>query len=123
MAQSGSSTLPVRGNTAKVYLHNNQLDHNQTYHVTMDPGVLNLATGPFEGFSSSCTWTFSAKTRGPASGTTQVIVAADGSADFNTLQGALDWAPISPINQTTIVIQDGEYEELVYFQYETKVLI
>ena len=113
----------VHGNTARVYLHNNQLDYGQTYHVTMDPGVLNLSSGPFEGFSSVCGWTFSTKTSGPASGTSQVVVAADGSADFNTVQGALDWAPLNPSTWTTILVMDGDYEELVYFQYKTKVLV
>ncbi|KAH8902214.1 pectin lyase-like protein [Coniochaeta sp. PMI_546] len=113
----------VHGNTARVYLHNNQLDYGQTYYVTMDPGVLSLASGPFEGFSSSCTWTFSTKAKCPAAGTTQVVVASDGSADFNTVQGALDWAPINPSSWTTILVKDGDYEELVYFEYKTKVLI
>ncbi|KAB5582837.1 pectinesterase [Coniochaeta sp. 2T2.1] len=113
----------VHGNKARVYLHNNKLDYGQTYHVTMDPGVLNHATGPFQGFTSSCAWTFSTKSHGPAPGITQVVVAADGSTDFNTVQGALDWAPINPSTWTTILIKDGDYEELVYFQYKTKVLI
>ena len=113
----------VHGNTARVYLHNNQLDYGQTYYVTMDSGVLNLAGTPFEGFSSACAWTFSTKARGPAPGVSQVVVAADGSADFNTVQGALDWAPVNPSNWTTILVMDGDYEELVYFQYKTKVLI
>jgi len=54
----------------------------------------------------------------------QVVVAADGSAaDLNTVQGALDWAPINPSNWPTILVMDGAYGELVYFQYKTKVLI
>ncbi|KAH8900364.1 pectinesterase [Thozetella sp. PMI_491] len=113
----------VRGNSARIYLHNNMLEYGQTYYVKMDPGVLSLASGPFAGFNTACGWSFSTKSAGPPPGTSQVLVAADGSADFNTVQGAIDWAPISPSNWTTIVIQDGDYEELVYFQYKTKIWI
>lgn len=113
----------VHGNTARVYLHNNQLDYGHTYHVTMDPGVLTLADESFGGLRAACSWTFSTKTNGPEPGTSQVVVASDGSADFNTVQGALDWAPINPSKWTTIQVMNGDYEELVYFEYKTKVLI
>ncbi len=62
----------VHGNTARVYLHNNQLDYGQTYYVTMGSGVLNLDGVPFEGFSSPCAWTFSTKARGPAAGVSRL---------------------------------------------------
>ncbi|RFU27542.1 hypothetical protein B7463_g8794, partial [Scytalidium lignicola] len=114
----------VHNNTATVYLHNNQLDYGKTYHVEMDPEVLILSQNtPFRGFSSNSPWTFSTKTRGPAPGTTQVVVAADGSADFNTVQGAIDWAPANSVRRITIYIKNGNYEELVYWQYKNNILL
>jgi pectinesterase len=107
----------VRGNTATIYLHNNQLDYGRKYIVEVDPEVLTPAQGTFDGFTSSNPWTFSTKAQGPSLGTTQVVVAADGSADFNTVQGAIDWAPAQSPKRITIFIKNGYYEELVYFQY------
>ena len=113
----------VHGNTATIYLHNNQLDYGNTYIVEMDPEVLTPAQGSFNGFTASSPWTFSTKAHGPAPGSTQVVVAADGSADFNTVQGAIDWAPAQSSRRTTIYIKNGNYEELVYFQYKSNLIL
>lgn len=80
----------VRGNVGTVYLHNNQLDYGRTYSVEMDAEFLSLADGTFEGITKN-SWAFSTKSHGPSPNAMQVVVAADGSADFNTVQGAIDW--------------------------------
>ncbi|KAE8454214.1 hypothetical protein EG329_005139 [Mollisiaceae sp. DMI_Dod_QoI] len=113
----------VRGNVATIYLHNNQLDYGHTYSVEIDPEVLKSADSTFEGFTTNCSWTFSTKSHGPSANATQVVVAADGSADFSTVQGAIDWAPANPTTRITILIKDGNYEELVYWQYKTNLTI
>ncbi|KAK1761616.1 pectin lyase fold/virulence factor [Phialemonium atrogriseum] len=110
----------VRENTATVYLHNNKLAYGRTYIVKMDATVLKPDEGTFDGF---CSWVFSTKDQGPKPGTTEVVVAADGSGDFNTVQGAIDWAPANPTKRTNILIKDGNYEELVYFRYKTNLTI
>ena len=44
--------------------------------------------------SSPTAWTFTTKEVGPDSGTVNdITVAADGSGDFATVQGAIDWVP------------------------------
>lgn len=113
----------VRENTATVYLHNNKLDYGRTYIVNIDSGVLKAAEGDFGGFTSNCSWVFSTKAHGPSPGTTEVVVAADGSGDFNTVQGAIDWAPANPPKRVTILVKDGNYEELVYFQYKSNLTV
>lgn len=120
----------VRDNTATIYLHNNRLEYNKTYSVTIDPEVLKLYNGSyrnetsrFEGFQSNSTWRFRTKGAGPSRDTTPVTVSADGTADFTTVQGALDWAPANPSTPTTIHIRDGNYEELIFFQYKTNLII
>ena len=113
----------VHENTATIYLHNNKLEYGKKYIVKIDPGVLTTAEGTFSGFASDCSWTFSTKSHGPTPGSTQVVVAADGSADFNTVQGAIDWAPANPSKRITIIIKDGNYEEIVYWQYKTNLTI
>ncbi|KUJ13817.1 pectinesterase [Mollisia scopiformis] len=110
----------VRDNAATVYLHNNQLDYGQTYSVETDSEVFKLADGSY---STTNSWTFSTKSQGPSPDAPEVIVAADGSADFNTVQGAIDWAPSNPTQRITILVKDGNYEELVYWQYKTNLTI
>ncbi|KAJ4355452.1 uncharacterized protein N0V89_003468 [Didymosphaeria variabile] len=120
----------VHDNTATIYLHNNRLEYNKTYSITIDPGVLTIddeeygnTTSSFPGFSSNSSWTFSTKPSGPPSNATSVTVSTDGTADFTTLQGALDWAPSNPTTPTTILIAPGTYEELIFFQYKTNLRI
>ena len=45
--------------------------NNQSYYVTMEPGVIKDASGaPFAGFSDTSVWNFSTKTSAPAAGST-----------------------------------------------------
>ncbi|KAI0803534.1 pectinesterase [Xylaria sp. FL0064] len=113
----------VRNNTATIYLHNNQLTYGRTYLVEIEPSVLKPAKGSFTEFTLDRPWTFSTKAHGPRDGATTVVVAADGSGDFNTVQGAIDWAPANPPKRTTIYIKNGNYEELVFWQYKTNLTI
>ena len=61
--------------------------------MQIDPGVLTLAGDGFTGVSGKRGWTFSTKSRAPAADSTRLVVAADGTGDFNTVQGALDFVP------------------------------
>src|SRR5579875_2068055 len=102
----------VHGNVATIYLHNNVLQYHHRYIVKIDPGVLTVASGGFHGM----TWIFTTKAAPPAPGTTRVVVAADGNGDFNTVQGAVDFAPNNPGQRVTIFIKNGTYEEIVFFR-------
>lgn len=113
----------IHENTATIYLHNNQRTYGQTYNIEIDPEVLQLSDGTFDGFTSDSPWTFSTKALGPSPSATKVVVAADGSADFNTVQGAIDWAPAQSPKRTTIYVENGNYEELVYFQYKSNLVL
>jgi pectinesterase len=74
----------VRGSTATVTLHNGALKYGKKYIVTMDSLV--LSGGGFSGYTEG-QWTFSTKATGPSQNATKLVVAADGSGDFNTVQG------------------------------------
>ncbi|PKS12556.1 hypothetical protein jhhlp_000764 [Lomentospora prolificans] len=111
----------VRDNTATIYLHNNKLQYGRSYVVKMDPEVLEVAEG-FKGFKDR-SWTFKTKAHAPRRSKSRVVVASDGSGDFNTVQGALDWAPATPDKPITIFIKNGHYEELVYAQNKSKLVI
>ena len=105
----------IRGNVATIYPHHNLLTHGRAYRVEIDPGVLTLADGSFPGIDAARGWTFTTKPAPPPAGATRVVVAADGSGDFNTVQGALDWTPHNPAQRVTIFIRNGDYEEIVFF--------
>jgi pectinesterase len=101
----------VRGDAAIIYPHNGKLTYGRTYVVRMDPGVLTMADGAP---SPALTWTFSTRTAPPPAETSRVVVAADGSGDFNTVQGAIDFAPARSVQPLTIFIKNGDYQEIVY---------
>ena len=104
----------VTGNTAAVYPAR-KLAYGQTYYVTLDPGTLTDAAGaPFAGLSDPNAWRVSTKAAGPAAGSTSLVVAADGSGDFNTVQGAVDFVPAGNTKRTVINVRRGTYTEIVY---------
>jgi hypothetical protein len=106
----------IHGNVATIYFHNGVLRYNHTYTVQVDPGVFTLVAGAFAGFTTDHAWRFSTKPAPPPADTTRVVVAADGSGDFNTVQGAVDFVPGSPSKRVTIFIRNGAYEEIVFFR-------
>jgi autotransporter-associated beta strand protein len=123
----GDSTLfnyfPViiTNNTAAIYPHSGVLTSNQTYYVTMDSGIVKNSAGAyFAGISDTNAWRFTTKPAGPAN-PTNLVVAADGSGDFVTVQGAVDSIPLNNINYTLINIRNGNYVEIVNISGKTNV--
>lgn len=105
----------VTGNTATVFPHAGVLSYGEKYYVTMDASVILDSTGAsYGGFSSRTAWTFTTKTAGPAADAAALTVAADGSADFNTVQGAIDFVPLNNTQPVTITVKKGTYTEMNY---------
>jgi pectinesterase len=106
----------IHGNVATIYPHNHVLRYGHKYIVQIDPGVLIAATGAFARFTTdrSSKWTFRTKPAPPPANIAQVVVAADGSGDFSTVQGAVDFVPDHPPHRVTIFIKNGTYEEIVF---------
>ncbi|HTQ49109.1 MAG TPA: pectinesterase family protein [Candidatus Acidoferrales bacterium] len=104
----------VTGNTAAIYPHAGVLTSNQTYYVTTDSGIVaDAATGAyFAGVSATNAWTFTTKPAGPAN-PTNLVVAADNSGDFDTVQGAVDSIAPGNNNYTVVNIHNGNYVEIV----------
>lgn len=103
----------VSGSTAAIYPHPGVLTSNQTYYVTLEAGVVADSGGAyFAGIADTNTWLFTTKPAGPAN-PTNMFVAADGSGDFVTVQGAVDSIPLNNTAYTLINIHDGNYVGLV----------
>jgi pectin methylesterase-like acyl-CoA thioesterase len=107
--------ITFSGNTAIIHPHNNRLAYNTQYYVTIDDGVLggSISGTPFAGITSNTGWTFTTKASAPTNPTT-LNVAADNSADFATVQGAID--AVSANGTATIDISPGVYEELLFIR-------
>jgi hypothetical protein len=104
----------VSGNSAAITLHQ-ALAYGQTYHVLVDPAVFLDASGqPFAGISDPNAWRFQTKPAAPAAGTTTLTVAADGTGDFCTVQGAIDFVPAGNTHRVHIQVRAGTYTEIVY---------
>ena len=100
----------VHDNVATIYLHNNMLEYGHKYYITIDPDV--LVSGDWPGIKKG-EWKFSTKKKGPAD-PWNLTVAADGSGDFSTVQGAFDFIPDFSGQQTVVTVAAGDYEEIVY---------
>jgi PKD repeat protein len=109
------ATYPViiTGNTVAIYPHLGVLSSNQTYFVTVDRGIFtDTNSTKFAGISGTNGWQFTTKPTGPAN-PNNVIVAADGSGDFCTVQGTIDSLPANNTTHTLVNIRNGTYTEVV----------
>jgi hypothetical protein len=108
----------IHDHVATIYPHNNVLKYQHKYIVQLDPGVLTVANGEFAGFTTDRDWRFTTKPAPPPADSARVVVAADGSGDFNTVQGAVDFVPDDPSQRVTISIKNGNYEEIVFLRHK-----
>lgn len=103
----------VNGTTAAIYPHGGVMTSNQTYYVTIDAGVLTDTSGAYyTGFTATNVWLFSTKVGGPTN-PSSLVVAADGSGDFATVQGAVDSIAAGNSSYTVVNINNGNYVEIV----------
>lgn len=103
----------VRGLAATIYPHHNLLQYGKTYRVEVS----------VEGLPAIRDWTFSTKAAAPEAAVRRLVVAGDGSGDFNTLQGAMDFIPDFSKEKWEVLIRNGRYEEIVYFRNKSNVTL
>ena len=106
--------VQVSGNSVLVELHSRAFDPGENYYVKIDPGVfIDVKSNALAGFTNNTSWTFSTRAALPK-GRTSLTVSADGTGDFSTLQGAVDY--ISDDNQlpVEIFVRKGIYDGLIY---------
>lgn len=110
-------------NKASICLHNNSLDYNKTYYVQIDAEVFPTSDGSFSGINGKTDWTFSTKSTAPSADSSWFVVSVDGTGDFCTVQGALDFMPEGNPEHKTIFIKNGVYEEIIYFREKENITL
>lgn len=104
----------VGGDRASIHLHG-QLAYGETFSVLIDPGVFTTASGqPLPGVTDPAAWRFSTRPAPPSLDRGHLTVAADGSGDFATVQGAVDRVPAGNTKKVRITVRRGTYTEIVY---------
>lgn len=111
----------VHDRNATIYLHHNLLEYNKTYRVEIEPEVLSLPDNSFHGIAKEDNWTFTTKKLSPSLDSERLVVSPDGTGDFNTVQGAVDFIPDYHPKRITLFIKNGIYEEIVYFRNKTNI--
>jgi pectinesterase len=106
--------IMTKGNTATIYPHNGVLKYGHGYVVKMDPQV--VTTGVGKPMAPDKAWTFRTKAAPPPADADRIVVSTDGKGDFNTVQGAIDFAPATSAKPLTIFIKNGDYAEIVYLK-------
>jgi pectin methylesterase-like acyl-CoA thioesterase len=116
--------ITVDGNTATIHPHHDLLDYGKTYYVEVDPQVLGVSGESFAGIQGK-SWRFTTKpgSKAPRPNATHLLVSADGTGDFNTVQGAMDFVPDHSSKRITINVRNGLYEEIVYFRSKDNVTL
>ncbi|HXU00367.1 MAG TPA: pectinesterase family protein, partial [Polyangia bacterium] len=106
--------IVVSGNEAYIYLRK-VLQPGATYFVNIDPGVLTAGAGgaAIGAVEDATSWRFTVRAAAPAAGATTVNVAADGTGDFCTVQGAIDYIPAANTTPVTVNVAAGTYREIV----------
>ena len=101
----------VEGNTAHIRLRAHSLSPNESYFVRISAGVFKDADGhEFGGVTDG--WKFRTKAALPRN-PDRITVAADGSADCCTVQGAVDQIEPHRDQAAVIFVRKGSYRELV----------
>ncbi|MBN02709.1 pectinesterase family protein [Ponticaulis sp.] len=102
--------------TAIITPHNGALGYGETYNVHVDGDVFGLSDRDFE-------WSFATRDAPPDADTGRVTVASDGSGDFVTVQGALDFAPAESAEPFEIFVRNGRYDELVFLNGKSDIIL
>ncbi len=106
--------IQIEGNIVSVKLHSRTLSPGQNYYIKIEPGVFkNESSNEFNGFTNDSAWRFSTRAALPG-GRTNLVVAADGTGDFCTPQGAVDYVPDDNQMRVDILVRKGVYEGMLY---------
>jgi pectin methylesterase-like acyl-CoA thioesterase/lysophospholipase L1-like esterase len=110
--------IVIEGNEAVIAFKNSILSYGKSYEVKIAPGSFVDKDGNAADLDAAKAWRFSTRRAAPVfsgEGPRQITIAADGSGDFATVQGAIDFIPVGNTVPTTLFIRKGTYQEIIYF--------
>jgi pectin methylesterase-like acyl-CoA thioesterase len=106
--------IQIAGDVATIELHAHALDPGESYYVNIEPDVFKSASSnEFAGLTNGSAWKFSARGALPR-GRTNLVVAADGTGDFCTPQGAVDYVSDDNQSPVEIFVRKGVYYGMIY---------
>ena len=113
---TGFNYYPVilSGAEAEIYPRHGALQYGRSYTVTIDDGAFKDTRGGISGMVGPTAWRFSTRPDAPDSDASKIVVSADGSGDFCTVQGALDFLPAENTMPRTVFVRSGTYREIVF---------
>lgn len=108
----------ITGNEAIIAFKNNIFSYGKTYEVKIPSGLFFGMDSGEVSLDNVKTWRFTTKSAAPVlpiAGDRRITIAADGTCDFATVQGALDFIPAGSTVPTTLFLRKGTYNEIIYF--------
>jgi pectin methylesterase-like acyl-CoA thioesterase len=105
--------ITLSGNEAEIPLSG--LAYGKSYAVSIDADVFPGASGLPGASGGAPPLRFSTRAAAPAARAARLTVAADGSGDFCTVQGAIDFVPAGNTSPVTLFIKKGFYPEIIAF--------
>ncbi|MGV7206994.1 pectinesterase family protein [Oxalobacteraceae bacterium A2-2] len=123
-----TTPVTISGNTLVIKPHLNKLQYDTEYYVAIANGVVTGATlggVPFVGIGKLGDWSFTTRAYGPASGASSLTVGVAADTDFDTVQGALNYAmqQLGKSDPLTINVRNGTYNELLYLRNKDNVTL
>ncbi len=119
----------VSGNNLVIAPHQYRMAYGTAYYVAIANGAVTgtLSGQTFVGMgkaSGQPSWSFTTKAA-PATNLTTLTVATTGTADFRSVQGALNYvmANVPTTTPATINVMDGTYQELLFLRGNSNVTI
>lgn len=114
------SRIRVVDNTLVIAPHNAVLSANTNYYVAIADGLVTgqLNGAAFQGIGKAGGWAFTTRAEPAASKVDLTVAAVGDSADFRTVQGALNFVmeKLTADTPATITIDNGTYDELLFLR-------
>ena len=119
--------ISASGSTVTIVPHHAKLAYNTAYYVNIANGVFTgvaLNGTSFTGIGKAGNWSFTTKAS-PSTTATTLSVDDNGSADFRTVQGAIDHVSknVAKATAVTINVRNGTYSELLFIRGKNNVSI
>ena len=117
------SPVTLEAGVAIVRLKSGALAPGRTYAVTIDDGVFVDSEGRSLGaLADTSAWRFTTRVPSPVS-PAELVVSADGSGDFCSVQGAFDFVPSDSARPVVISVKRGTYREIVFVENKRNITL